>query len=136
MDEDPFTGARSVGILDFIFARTSRAPRNPSRAASVSAAEVLAMAREQDGRKQSSEQVGIPARWAFVWVVRLEHYADHPQCRVQFRKSLLSNKQGLERLIGKDLLAALEETASGDNPDDYRRLAEELSDVSWASWPL
>ena len=56
--------------------------------------------------------------------------ADHPQCRMRFRESLLSNKQGLERRIGKDLVAALEETASGDNPDDYRRLAEVLSGVA------
>ena len=88
------------------------------------------MAREQDEGEPSSVQVGVPPRWAFVWAVRLEHFADHPQYRMRFRKSFLSAKQGLERLIGKDFVAAVEETTSGDNPDDYRRLAEVLSDVA------
>jgi hypothetical protein len=88
------------------------------------------MAREQDGGKQTSVQVGVSARWAFVWAVRLEHHADHPQCRMRFRESLPSNQPGLETLTGKDLLGALEDTTSGDNPDDYRRLAEVLSNVA------
>ena len=68
-------------------------------------------------------------RWAFVWARRLENHADNPQCRAVFRKSILSNKEGIREVLSADILALLEETAGGDDPEDCRRLAPILFDV-------
>ncbi len=117
-----------MGLLDFILGRNDDAPRPPDKVVSMSTADILAAARKEGEGKHGSKQITIPNRWVFVWAVRLDNHADNPQCRAVFRRSVLSNKEGIRNMLGEDLLALLEKTASGDDPEEYGRLAPILFD--------